>query len=332
MALRLLDLVITESQADKLRKLAEELPIQKSDLYKLEDGGLAARLVVDAEDTEEVIEKLEKAFGDNEDFHLLVLPVEAVLPRPKEEETTDTNEFEKKNRFIRISREELYDDMSEATKWSYNFVFLMVLSSVVAGIGILQDDVAILIGAMVIAPLIGPQMSLGFASTLGDLSLIRKSIITGLIGTGIGLGIGLFWGLLDPSVQFIDTSRGIQLSFVGLALASGTAGALSVIRGLKTNLVGVMVAVALLPPLVKGGLLLGAQSWVPALHTGLLFATNIICINLAAVLTFWLSGIRPSMWWEAQKAKKQRGRAVLLWSIALVLLVAAILLLQFYEG
>ena len=114
--------------------------------------------------------------------------------------------------------------------------------------------------------------------------------------------------------------------------ASGTAGALSVIRGLKTNLVGVMVAVALLPPLVKTGLLLGGQRWAPALHSSLLFATNIICINLSAVLTFWLSGIRPGLWWEAQKARKQRVKAIVIWTIALGLLVTAILLVKFYEG
>lgn len=332
MALRLLDMVTEGSNEERLYQLVKEMPIQNSHLYPLEDGCVGARLVVDSTDTEKVMEQLEQGVGGGDHFQLLVLPIEAVLPRPESERPTPSKQESRANRFLRISREELYEDMAESTTWSYNFLFLMALSSVVASIGILQDDVAILIGAMVIAPMIGPQMALGFASTVGDLDLIRKSIITGLIGTGIGLGIGLIWGWIDPGVQYIDTSRGIQLSFVALALASGTAGALSVIRGLQTNLVGVMVAVALLPPLVKTGLLLGGQLWVPAIHSTLLFATNIICINLAAVITFWLSGIRPSLWWEAQKARRQRARAIVIWTIALALLVAAILLVKFYEG
>jgi len=121
----------------------------------------------------------------------------------------------------------------------------------------------------------------------------------------------------------------VRLDSVVLALASGSAGALAFTTGLSAALIGVMVAVALLPPLVTFGLLLGAGYWNPALTALQLFLINIICINLAGVVTFLLQGIRPAKWWEAEKAKKATRTAIVSWFLVLVLLVIVVL---FWQG
>jgi uncharacterized membrane protein len=112
---------------------------------------------------------------------------------------------------------------------------------------------------------------------------------------------------------------------VALALASGAAGALAFTTGASSALIGVMVAVALLPPLVTCGLLFGAGHGAMAMGALLLFLTNMICINLAGVATFLLQGIRPLSWWEAKVARKATLRAMLLWVVLLAALVIVIL-------
>jgi len=89
-----------------------------------------------------------------------------------------------------------------------------------------------------------------------------------------------------------------------------------------------MVSVALLPPLVAFGLLLGAGHMPEALGAFLLVVTNIICVNLAGVTTLLLKGIRPRTWWEADRAGKASRLAIGLWSALLVLLVFIVYLSQ----
>ncbi len=111
---------------------------------------------------------------------------------------------------------------------------------------------------------------------------------------------------------------------IALALASGSAGALSFTMGLPSALIGVMVAVALLPPLVTLGMLMGAGLTDPAVGALLLLLVNIICVNLAGVGTFLFQGVRPRTWWEASRAKKSTTIAIVIWTILLIILMLII--------
>lgn len=85
---------------------------------------------------------------------------------------------------------------------------------------------------------------------------------------------------------------------------------------------------ALLPPLVAFGMLLGAGHWPHALGALLLLLTNIICVNLAGVVTFLAQGIRPASWWEADRAKRASRYAIALWVALLAALALVITLSQ----
>jgi uncharacterized membrane protein len=87
-----------------------------------------------------------------------------------------------------------------------------------------------------------------------------------------------------------------------------------------------MVAVALLPPLVTLGMLLGGGHLEPALGAFLLVMVNLVCINLAGVVTFLAQGIRPLTWWEKSRARRATRNAIFIWSLLLALLVALILI------
>jgi uncharacterized membrane protein len=102
-----------------------------------------------------------------------------------------------------------------------------------------------------------------------------------------------------------------------LALAAGAAGTLAFTQGLSGAVIGVMVAVALVPPLVVSGMLLGDGHFSSAGGALLLTLANVICINLAGVATFLAQGVRPRSWWEAERARRATLRAILLWLVLL---------------
>jgi uncharacterized membrane protein len=89
-----------------------------------------------------------------------------------------------------------------------------------------------------------------------------------------------------------------------------------------------MVAVALLPPLVTTGLMLGSAHFDLAFGAFLLLAVNVICVNLSGVVTFLLQQVRPNSWWAADKARRATRRAIAIWTVLLLLLAAMILLSQ----
>jgi uncharacterized hydrophobic protein (TIGR00341 family) len=208
---------------------------------------------------------------------------------------------------------------------------MTVLSTVVAAIGLRHNSVTIIIGAMVIAPLLGPNMALALGTALGDLALLRRAVLTALAGIGTAIALSVVIGMLvhvNPTLSEILTRTQVGPGDIVLALASGCAGALAFTTGVSATLIGVMVAVALLPPLVTCGLLMGNGQ--PALAMGALslFLMNLICVNLAGVGTFLVQGIRPATWWEKDRAVKATRIAIVLWSVLLTALVGMILLLR----
>jgi uncharacterized hydrophobic protein (TIGR00341 family) len=136
----------------------------------------------------------------------------------------------------------------------------------------------------------------------------------------LAASIGMFF-TVDPTVPAIGARTRVGYPDLALALAAGAAGTLAYSRGISGAVIGVMVAVALMPPLVVFGLLLGDGQTTLALRALLLVATNLICVNLAGVGMFLLQGIRPRTWWEEARARKATRMAFIFWG-ALVLLLA----------
>ncbi len=102
----------------------------------------------------------------------------------------------------------------------------------------------------------------------------------------------------------------------------------SILSGQGSTLVGVMVAAALLPPLIRSGLLVGGADYKNALNSFLIFSTNIVCLNIAGIITFYLAGIRPRRWWEKEIANKKTRSAFIVWTLALMILIITIMLFR----
>lgn len=338
MPLRLLELTLPDNEKESLLTLLKEQPLIQVWSSESVDQTANFRILLDAEHVEALTDLLDSKFGSYSNFRLILLSVEATLPRvesPEEVESSgETASTPKDEVKTRISREELYEDLVEASRLTVVYSVMVGLSTVVAAIGLIRSDVAIIIGAMVIAPLLGPNVALSLACTLGDLKLARQSLKT----LGSGLIIAFLVAFILGAVLTFDSSATelilrTQVGFgnIIIALAAGAAGSLAFTTGVPAVLVGVMVAVALLPPLAATGLLAGAGHWAEAGGSFTLLVTNITCINLAAVATFLVQKVRPRTWWEEARAQKATRIAVITW-IIILLILSGIIILRHIRG
>ncbi|HKK93947.1 MAG TPA: DUF389 domain-containing protein, partial [Longimicrobiales bacterium] len=139
--------------------------------------------------------------------------------------------------------------------------------------------------------------------------------------TSVLIGMALS---VDPTTPDIAARTQAGLGDIALGLAAGAAGTLAFTGGLPGTVVGVMVAVALLPPVVVAGLRAGAGEIEGAVGALMLVGVNVSCINLAAVATFLVQRVRPRSWWEEDRARKAVRIAVASWLILLLGLAALI--------
>ncbi|AEH60524.1 conserved hypothetical protein [Methanosalsum zhilinae DSM 4017] len=338
MATKLLELILPAEKHERVKELLENKNHLGAWFSTLEDEKILVRIVARAENSQEIIDELTHWFSVTEGFRIIIHSIDATIPRPEEPENNEelaegkSDENTKKEvRYGSITREELYEEVSISTKITSEYYVLVILSTIVAVIGVLENSVAIIIGAMVIAPLLGPNISLSLATTLADFQLGLKSLKVDLIGISIAIIISFFAGMfafVDPTITEISTRTEVNFGYVILGLAAGGAGALSITTGVSAAIVGVMVAVALLPPLVVFGLLLGAGYINLAFGAMLLFLVNIIAINLSGVITFYAQGVRPSNWWDIAEAKKTTTYAMITWVMMLFALILLIYISQ----
>jgi len=294
-----------------------------------ESGRVSIRLLVPPNKRQSVMDALQMTLATHENSRVMILPVEAVWPVPEPEDTQDTSAGKPATSKSEVTREELYNQVERGARPDPTFYVLVVLSTVVAAIGLLQNSAAVIIGAMVIAPLLGPNMAFALGAALGDRDLMWKALKALVSGMGLALvlsaGIGQLWPGSALSQEILSRTD-VGLDGVVLALASGAAAVMSLTTGLSSVLVGVMVAVALLPPTATIGLMLGAGEMDKAIGATLLLAVNIVCVNLAAKLTLLFYGVRPRTWLAQRKANQSLALYISIWVVTLSILIGAIYL------
>lgn len=321
--MKLVEIIADASLTDSVVDAMESLDPTVTDRHVAAtgpDGRRDVYLVVRDEQLQAVLDKLQVVTGSQPNARILVLPIDASLPQTPQTE-------ERKEPTPATAREVLYSSVEKDVRLDLNYLVLVALSTIVAAIGLVEDNVAVVIGAMVIAPLLGPNLALALGTALGDTHLVRKSIKTAVAGIGLAILLSVVLGMLWP---FSVVSRellartDVGLDSVALALAAGAAAVLSLTTGLPSVLVGVMVAVALLPPAAALGLTLGHGRLDLAAGAALLLAVNIVCVNLASKVVFLLRGIRPRTWWQREKARRATVIYLVMWVVTLALLMLLI--------
>ena len=319
--MKYVEVVADAGHVDTVAAIAEQLDVPDFRLGHLDEDGLQQmRLLVPDNKIQDTLDKLQRALETQPNERIVVLPVEVSLPKLSDEQRKDED-------LAIATRESLYKGVEKNSHLDTGFVLLVVLSTIVAAVGLIKDNVAVIIGAMVIAPLLGPNLALGLGTALGDVSLMVKSIFTTLVGIAIAVIMSIVIGYLWPTDTFSNeliSRTEVGLDSIALALASGAAAALSLTTGLSSVLVGVMVAVALLPPAATVGIMLGYGNIHFAVGAALLLAINVVCVNLACNLVFLIKGISPRMWWKKGKAKKEMKVYALMWVVTLLILILII--------
>lgn len=325
MPVRLIEIISDPGHADTLAAVADThhaLDFRAGP--PAEDGTQTFRILAQPEGQQGLIDQLQSSLGKDKPWRIIIMPVDATIPEPVLPETASRPPEE-------ALREQLYGEISRGARVDATFVLLVVLSTVVAAIGLFNNNVAVVIAAMVIAPLLGPNVALAFASALGDRELLARAALASAVGIGLSVGGAALAGMVLPGAysgpELLARTQ-IGYDSVVLALASGTAGALSLLTNLSSTLVGVMVAVALLPPAATLGYELGTAQFPLAAGAGALLAVNIVCVNLSAQLVFWARGIKPRTWLERRAAQQSTLISFAVWSTLLAALLAVIYLHQ----
>lgn len=329
----MLEATVPNEVLNQVPDLLEDFDVVQVICFGPTGQGSLVRVLVDATDAEGVSDLLATQYGAFDGFRVNLLAVEATspaIPAPEPDNGGDVPDQpgNRKRRARRVSREELHADLSRAGEANWIYVAMVALSTVVAAVGLLRDDVAIVIGAMVIAPLLGPNIALSLSTALGDSDLTATSLKAIAAGVGVAAAVSLLIGVLvdvDPTTPSLLNRSNPGVGDVLLGLSAGAAGALAFTSGVPAVVVGVMVAVALLPPLVVAGLYAGAGYAAPAVGALTLCVANVTCINLAAMATFYIQDVRPRTWWEKDRARRGARRAAAAWAIALAVLVVLIL-------
>ncbi|WP_208353908.1 TIGR00341 family protein [Pseudaestuariivita rosea] len=297
MSFRLIQLSIPKDWSDDVDKVCDDLDVEKWWRTRSadDDDPVQYFLTLHNSAAQDVLDRFKDALSDCDDWQLISHKTQAVLPEPKDEEKQE--ELDQRNESA--AREEIYADVRNSSVLTLDYLIMTALATFVAAIGLNTGQIAVVIGAMVIAPLLGPIIAFSFATALGNRSLLGIALRALAAGIAVAAVIGGVIGMAFPinlDSSLMDFAGPLGLNTIALPLASGAAAALMVAQGKTSTLVGVMVAAALLPPLAAFGLLLGASEYQQALIALITVVTNIIAINLAAQIVFLTKGVRPMRW------------------------------------
>jgi uncharacterized hydrophobic protein (TIGR00271 family) len=195
-------------------------------------------------------------------------------------------------------RRTLAANLTEGSRWSVNFGMMLGCSVIIAGLGLLQDSVAVIIGAMLVAPLMTPLIGIGMALVQGNFDLLVKAARSMLRGTLVSLALGVLLRLLVPGSEMTSqvTLRGAaNILDLLIAFFAGVAAGYAMARPkLSGALPGVAIAVALVPPLTAAGIAFGCTEWIVGLGALLLYTTNMVAIVLGSALVFRMHGIKTT--------------------------------------
>lgn len=275
-----------------------------------------------------LMDNIQTTLEDERDWRVSLHAIEATAPKLDKDED---DEQDRRKRRKQALREEIYTNVVKGARLERDFLIMVVLSTIVAAAGLNADSAAGVIGAMVIAPLLGPILGFSFGAALGDRDLLFGSGKTLIAGVALALAASVAISFIVPvdleSRELMSRAE-VRLDGMALAIAAGCAAALSMAKGQSSALVGVMVAAALLPPGAAVGLFLGSGEWAFASRAALLLALNVASLVFAALMVFRLRKIRPRGWLQQKGADRAVAINIALSVIFLAICVALIIVLD----
>lgn len=227
-----------------------------------------------------------------------------------------------------VEQRDLLGRADQMSRTSLDYNVLVLISALLASLGLLANSNAVIIGAMLVAPLMSPLIAFAAALAAGRLEIVRRALVTLVEGFAVAFGVAWLIGTLGPSVIVTSemAARGNPtLLDLGVALASGVIAAYAQARkDIPAALAGVAIAAALMPPICTAGM--GVAIGDVPLYQGalLLFITNISAIMFAAEATFLYLGLRPRVASEARARRFGSLIGMTIFSLILFLIVGLV--------
>ncbi len=219
-------------------------------------------------------------------------------------------------------RIEAYTRIRRSARPDLDFYILISLSSIIAALGLIISSPAVVIGAMLVAPLMSPMVGTGLAVVLGDARFLRLSLGAVIRGMLLAIGVSALAGLLSigqPATSELLARTQPTLIDLAIALFSGLAGGYALARSDAAGaLPGVAIAAALVPPLATVGISFTAGRYTHAFGAMLLFIANFVSISSATALMFLILGFRPTVNQKSRRAVQARSGRVALISLGVV--------------
>lgn len=193
--------------------------------------------------------------------------------------------------FLRLSRqvdhEEVVHHVNDDGALTGRYIFMVITSCAIAILGLLLSSPAVVIGAMLISPLMGPIMLMGFSLSLLDIHALKKASVSMAVGVVVAIGISFLITTLSPITEATpEILARTRPNFFDLMVAifSGMAGGYAVVTRKGEAIVGVAIATALMPPLAVTGYGLAVGSMAVAGGSFFLFMTNLLAIALTVTV------------------------------------------------
>ncbi|MEQ8191760.1 MAG: TIGR00341 family protein [Candidatus Eremiobacterota bacterium] len=186
--------------------------------------------------------------------------------------------------------QEIYDNIVDISAPTVTFYVMVALSTTIAAYGLLANSTAVVIGAMLVAPLMGAIFGMALGISSNDQILLWRSTVAAVLGASLAILLGAIIGSLPLRMPFgteIFARTKPTIYDLIIALASGLAGAYALVNEkVSPALPGVAIATALVPPLTTCGLCLSIARWDLAFGAFLLFLANFLAIEIAAAIIF----------------------------------------------
>ncbi|MXV62305.1 TIGR00341 family protein [Natronorubrum sp. JWXQ-INN-674] len=327
--MRLVQVFVPSGDLELVLETAEETGVDYAVSEQTSRGEFEALVSVPVPPAavEPFLSKLRDA-GLDEESYTVVTAAETIV-------SSRTDELTREFDGTRISREELQSRAADLAPAASTYFVLLVVSTAIATAGLLLNSAATIIGAMVVAPLMGPALTASVGVVVDDDALATRGVVLQVAGLGVAVATAAVIGwalrgtvLLPPgfditTVPEISERTTPSVLALFLALGSGVAGVVSLVRDVGSVLVGVAIAVALVPPAATAGLGIAWGHPTVILTAGTLVLVNLLSINLTALILLWLSGYRPH---RTERVDHAYGRlrsrvVVLLAAIAVLSLV-----------
>ncbi|WP_255190589.1 TIGR00341 family protein [Natronobeatus ordinarius] len=331
--MRYLEIAVPDGRRRAVLDILEEEGIDYVVSDETSGRGYAAvvRFPLPTRAVEPTLDRLHRA-GIGDEARVIVIDAETVLSNRFETLLDQYSHGGTKGE--RTSRQVLRTKADELTPTFPIYVAMLLISAIVATAGLLADSPAVVIGAMVIAPLIGPALAANVGIVTGDRGLQSTGFryqavgLAVVVAASIGLATLARLAGLEPAGVDIVVVAELQervspnVFSLAVALGAGVAGILSLTRGFSEAIVGVMIAAALIPPAAAVGITVAWGMYGAAVGAGALVAVNVFSINFAALVTLWAAGYRPQGLFEVSPTRRPTYAYAAIFGVALVVLAA----------